>query len=57
MLSTGAGERYWRIAQVPLRFGHLGLKRSDKGPNIRYLERSTGYSRQQLARLVKRWSQ
>lgn len=57
MSSTGADERYRRSAQVPLRFGHLGLKRFDKRPILRFLERFTGYSRQQLTRLGKRWSE
>jgi hypothetical protein len=36
------------------RFGYGRLKRSDKAIVLRFLERVSGYSRQQIARLVKR---
>jgi len=36
------------------RLGYRRLKRPDKGVVLRYLERTTGYSRQQLTRLVCR---
>jgi transposase InsO family protein len=55
--ATGAGEdeRYRPIAGVLARFGYKRLKKQDKGLILRYLERTTGYSRQQLTRLVGRW--
>jgi len=37
------------------RFGCGRLKRGDKGIVLRYLERTTGYSRQQMTRLVQRY--
>ncbi len=55
---TGCGEdadRYEYIARVLERFGYRRLRKPDKGLILRYLERTTGYSRQQLTRLVKRW--
>ena len=47
-------ERYEFIARTVKRFGYGGLKRSDKAIVLRFLERVSGYSRQQIARLVKR---
>lgn len=41
--------------QVLRRFAYTRLKKPDKGLILRYLERTTGYSRQQLTRIVKRW--
>jgi transposase InsO family protein len=49
------GERYRHIGDVLRRFRYKQLGRADKGLILRYLERTTGYSRQQLTRLVKRW--
>ena len=47
-------ERYAFIAAVLKRLGYRRLKRSDKGVVMRYLERTTDYSRQQLTRFVGR---
>ena len=47
-------ERYDFIARTVRRFGYRGLKRADKGVVLRFLERVSGYSRQQITRLVKR---
>jgi len=49
------GERYRHIGDVLRRFRYKQLGRADKGLILRYLERTTGYSRQQLTRLVSRW--
>jgi transposase InsO family protein len=49
------GDRYGHIAEVLHRFGYQRLNKPDKGLILRYLERTTGYSRQQLTRIVKRW--
>jgi len=46
--------RYRHIGDVLKRFGYWRLKKPDKGLVLRYLERTTGYSRQQLTRIVKR---
>jgi len=48
-------ERYGHIAAVLNRFGYKRLKKPDKGLVVRYLERTTNYSRQQLTRIIKRW--
>ena len=50
-------ELYGFIARTVKRFGYGRLKRSDKAIVLRFLERVSGYSRQQIARLVKRGSE
>src|ERR1700694_1008988 len=52
--SVVAEERYDFISRTVRRFGYTSLKRSDKAIVLRFLERVSGYSRQQLTRLVKR---
>ena len=47
-------DRYRHIEAVLRRFGYGRLKRGDKGVVLGYLMRTTGYSRQQLARLIRR---
>ena len=47
-------ERYAFIARTVKRFGYGRLRRADKAVILRFLERVSGYSRQQIARLVKR---
>ena len=47
-------DRYRHIEDVLRRFGYARLKRADKGLLVRYLMRTTGYSRPQLVRLIKR---
>src|SRR5450631_148965 len=47
-------ERYSIIARTVHRFGYCRLKRAGKAVVLRFLERVSGYSRQQLTRLVKR---
>ena len=45
--------RYGHIQAVLKRFAYPELKRADKGLVLRYLGRTTSYSRQQLTRLVR----
>jgi len=52
--AVAAAARYDFIARTVRRFGYGRLKRADKSVVLRFLERVSGYSRQQLARLVKR---
>ena len=52
--TVAAQERYEFIARTVRRFGYARLKRGDKAVVLRFLERVSGYSRQQLTRLVKR---
>jgi len=51
---VAADERYEFIARTVQRFGYRRLPRAGKGVVLRFLERVSGYSRQQLTRLVKR---
>ena len=46
-------ERYRFIQSVLIRFDYLSLSKSDQGMVMRYLIKITGYSRQQLTRLIK----
>ncbi len=48
-------QRYRFITSVLRRFAYRRLGRADKGVVLRYLERTTGYSRQQTTRLVRRF--
>ena len=52
--SVAAEERYAFIARTVRRFGYRHLRRAEKAVVLRFLERVSGYSRQQLTRLVKR---
>ena len=52
--AVAADERYAFIARTVRRFGYRGLKRADKSVVLRFLDRVSGYSRQQLTRRVKR---
>jgi transposase InsO family protein len=52
--AVAADERYDFIARIVRRFGYRHLPRPGKGVVLRFLERVSGYSRQQLTRLVKR---
>jgi transposase InsO family protein len=52
--AVAADERYDFIARTIRRFGYGRLQRADKAVVLRFLERVSGYSRQQITRLVKR---
>jgi hypothetical protein len=52
--TVAADEQYEFIARTVRRFGYGRLKRPDKAVVLRFLERVSGYSRQQITRLVKR---
>ena len=52
--AVAADERYDFIARTVRRFGYARLKRADKALVLRFVERVSGYSRQQICRLVKR---
>ncbi len=53
-LQLAPAERYACISRTLRRFGYAYLKRAQKAVVLRFLERVSGYSRQQLTRLVKR---
>jgi transposase InsO family protein len=52
--AVAAEERYGFISRTVRRFSYRRLKRTQKAVVLRFLERVSGYSRQQLTRLVKR---
>jgi hypothetical protein len=52
--SVSPSERYEFIVRTVRRLGYSRLKRHDKGTVMRFLQRVSGYSRQQLTRLVGR---
>jgi transposase InsO family protein len=52
--SVAAEERYDFISRTVRRFGYAGLNRVGKSVVFQFLQRVSGYSRQQLTRLVKR---
>ena len=47
-----AGEKYYWIQEVLIRFKYHLLKRDEKGVIRRYIEKVTGYSRAQVSRLI-----
>ena len=51
---VASAERYDFIARTVRRFGYTRLRRADKAVVLRFIERVSGYSRQQVSRLVKR---
>jgi len=52
--SVTADERYEFIARTVRRFGYGRLKRAGKAVVLHFLDRVSGYSHQQVTRLVKR---
>jgi len=48
-------ERYDFVRKTLIKFGYISLPRKDKGVVIRYLIKMTGYSRQQLTRLIGKY--
>ena len=52
--AVAADERYDFIGRTVRRFGYGRLKRANKAVVLRFLERVSGYSRQQISRLVER---
>jgi hypothetical protein len=51
---AAAEERYGFISRTVRRLSYRRLRRAQKAMVLRFLERVSGYSRQQLTRLVKR---
>ncbi|MEO7031280.1 MAG: hypothetical protein ABI351_04070 [Herbaspirillum sp.] len=52
---TAQNERYAHISRVLKRFDYPHRKKSERGVVLAYLQRTTGYSRAQIKRLVSRW--
>lgn len=56
-LATSKDERYQFVENQLKRFAYSRLKRREKGVMVQFLGKVTGYSRQQLTRLVQRYTQ
>lgn len=56
-VASSKDERYQFVEGVLKRFGYLGLKRYGKGVVIKFLIKVSGYSRQQLTRMIQRYSE
>ena len=54
-VATNKGERYCFVEKILRRFHYGTLKRAHKGIVIRFLGKTTGYSRQQLTRMIERF--
>lgn len=54
-VATSKDERYHFIEMILKRFTYSRLKRADKGVVIQFLIKVTGYSRQQITRLIERF--
>lgn len=55
-VASGKDERYQCIEEILRRFRYTRLKRHDKGIVIRFLIKISGYSRQQITRMIRRYS-
>ena len=53
-VASSKDERYQVVETILKRFAYARLKRRDKGTMIQFLRKVTGYSRQQLTRMIER---
>jgi len=56
-VASSKDDRYRLVEQILKRFAYPRLKRSDKGAVINFLIKLSGYSRQQLTRMIQRYRQ
>lgn len=56
-VASSKDERYEFVEGILKRFAYSRLKRRDKGVVIRFLRKITGYSRQQLTRMIDRYKE
>lgn len=54
-LDTDKKKRYQWIQHELVRFDYMAISKADKGIVIRYIIKVTGYSRQQITRLIKQY--
>lgn len=54
-VAGGEAERQAHVRRVLTRFNYADLARRDKGVVVRYLQHTSGYSRQHLVRLISRF--
>ncbi len=50
-------ERYQFVQKTLIKFRYITLSKLDKGVVNRYIRKVTGYSRQQLTRLIKQYNE
>jgi hypothetical protein len=55
VVAATKAERYQLIERILKRFAYKQLKRCDKGVVIRFLMKLSGYSRQQLTRMIEQF--
>lgn len=56
-VATHKDKRYQFAERLLNRFAYSRLKRRDKGIVIQFLQKVTGYSRQQLTRMIQRFTE
>ena len=56
-VASSKDERYQFVEDVLKRFGYIRMKRYDKGVVIKFLIKVSGYSRQQLTRMIQRYTE
>lgn len=56
-VASNKDERYQFVERILKRFRYPNLKRRDKGTAIQFLMKVSGYSRQQLTRMIERYNQ
>lgn len=56
-VASSKDERYQFVESVLKRFGYARLERRDKGIVIQFLMKVSGYSRQQLTRMIQRYAE
>lgn len=56
-VASSKDERYKFVEDVLRQFGYIRLKRYDKGVVIKFLIKVSGYSRQQLTRMIQRYTE
>jgi len=56
-VASNKDERYQFIEQILRRFHYPHLKRKEKGIVLKFLMKTSGYSRQQLTRMIARYSE
>lgn len=57
MVSATKNERHWQVEQALVQFRYFLLGRADKGIVLRFLAKLSGYSRQQVTRLVQQYEE
>ncbi len=56
-VASNKDERYQFVEKILKRFNYHQLKRQDKGIVILFLQKVSGYSRQQITRMIRRYAE